>query len=145
MTDQTDITTEVAQVRGVTEFEVTYFDLADLEADALLDLYADHAYKFAERHGLPHPLITSRSHPSVEAWEASPAEAEGGCLDCGRHYGDLYGFPDLNVSDEVWAILCPERAPGGLLCPSCMCARAYRKGIRAVAYFASGPFEETAP
>lgn len=62
--------------RNVTEFETTYFGLSDLERDALLDLYADHAYKFAERHGLPTPLVASRSFPTEQAWEtgASPAQ-----------------------------------------------------------------------
>lgn len=54
--------------RAVTEYTVTFFDLSELEADALLDLYADHAYKFAERHRIGTPLIGSRSFPSDEAW-----------------------------------------------------------------------------
>lgn len=62
-----------AKTRAVTEFDVTYFGLADLEHDALLDLYADHAYKFAERHGLDTPLMSSRSFPDMEAWEADGA------------------------------------------------------------------------
>lgn len=64
-----------AEARAVTEFDVTYFGLAGLEHDALMDLYADHAYKFAERHGLETPLISSRSFPTVEEWEA-PAESD---------------------------------------------------------------------
>lgn len=70
MTDETDTVSEVARTRAVTEFHVTYFGLAQLEHDALLDLYADHAYKFAERHGHETPCIGSRSWPTVEAWEA---------------------------------------------------------------------------
>ena len=53
----------------VVEFTITYFDTTDLETGALLDLYADHAYKFAERHGMTTPLIASRGYPSFEEWE----------------------------------------------------------------------------
>lgn len=68
--------------------------------------------------------------------------SKGACLDCNRKYGDEFGFPDLSISDEVWKIICPEYTPGGLLCPSCICARAYRAGISARAVFTSGPFED---
>jgi hypothetical protein len=74
MTDETDTTSEVARVRPVTEFNVTYFGLSDLESEALLDLYADHAYKFAERHKHDTPLVGSRSWPTVEAWEGDEPE-----------------------------------------------------------------------
>ena len=66
----------------------------------------------------------------------------GACLDCKRRYGDQYGFPDLIVSDEVWEAICPGMDGGGLLCPSCICARAHAAGIAGeVARFTSGPFE----
>lgn len=67
------------------------------------------------------------------------------CLDCGRRYGDRYGFPDLIVPEDVWEAINPGSGGGGLLCPSCICARAYRAGVRAAAYFASGPFEQPRP
>lgn len=62
------------------------------------------------------------------------------CNDCGRPYGDEYGFPDLVVPDEVWDQI-HERSPGGLLCPSCMCFRAHKLGLENVSSsFKSGPF-----
>lgn len=59
------------KTRAVTEFTITFFNIADLEADTLLDLYADHAYKFAERHGMEHPTLLATSYPTVERWEES--------------------------------------------------------------------------
>jgi hypothetical protein len=70
--------------------------------------------------------------------------SNGACLDCHRRYGDEHGFPDLIVPDDVWEAINPGSDGGGMLCPSCICARAYRAGVRAVAYFASGPFEQEA-
>lgn len=66
----------------------------------------------------------------------------GGCYDCGRPYGDEHGFPDLVVPHEVWnEHLSPVGHEGGLLCPSCMCARAHTAGLSGVpARFTSGPF-----
>lgn len=57
--------------RAVVEYTITYFDITDLEADALLDLYADHAYKFAERHGMETPALGSITYPTFEKWEES--------------------------------------------------------------------------
>ena len=65
--------------------------------------------------------------------------SHGACLDCKRRYGDRYGFPDLIVSPETWEAIHPE-GEDGLLCPSCICARAYAAGIVARAEFRSGPF-----
>jgi hypothetical protein len=66
------------------------------------------------------------------------------CFDCRRAYGDEYGFPDLIVSNDVWAKISPTGNDGGLLCPSCLCRRAYDAGIENVAaVFRSGPFVTT--
>lgn len=54
----------------VTVFSITYFDMSGLERDALLDLYADHAHKFADRHGLETALGVT-TYPSIQSWEAS--------------------------------------------------------------------------
>ncbi len=70
-----------------------------------------------------------------------PARIYGACFDCGRRYGDAFGFPDLVVAPEVWARISPTGDDGGLLCPSCICRRAHGAGIEgAVAVFRSGPF-----
>jgi hypothetical protein len=62
------------------------------------------------------------------------------CADCGRPYGDEYGFPDLVVSDDVWAKISGPTG-NGLLCPSCLCHRSHNAGVKnAVAVFRSGPF-----
>lgn len=66
--------------------------------------------------------------------------SRGACLDCKRRYGDEYGFPDLMIPDDAWEAILPGWGDGGLLCPSCICARAYAAGVQAHAYFASGPF-----
>lgn len=64
------------------------------------------------------------------------------CYDCGRLYGDEYGFPDLVVPREVWnKHISPTQDEGGLLCPSCMCQRAAAAGLSDVpTAFRSGPF-----
>lgn len=62
------------------------------------------------------------------------------CHDCGRPYGDAHGFPDLVVPDHVWKQISPAGDDGGLLCPSCMCARAANLNIECEAVFRSGPF-----
>lgn len=66
----------------------------------------------------------------------------GACVDCGRRYGDRYGFPDLVVPHDVWNNhLSPDKDSSGLLCPSCMCRRAHAAGLEGVpATFQSGPF-----
>lgn len=66
----------------------------------------------------------------------------GLCFDCGRQYGDEYGFPDLVVPDDVWLRISPYGHEGGLLCPSCMAARCDRAGITCKASWRSGPFLE---
>lgn len=55
----------------VTEFTITYFGLTELEHSTLLDLYADHAYKFAQRHSLETPALGSTSYPTLEKWTES--------------------------------------------------------------------------
>jgi hypothetical protein len=74
---------------------------------------------------------------------AAESPSRGACLDCKRRYGDEYGFPDLIVPNDVWEQIAPGMGSGGLLCPSCMCARAWAVGAIAPAYFASGPFDMT--
>lgn len=44
------------------------------------------------------------------------------CNDCHQPYADVYW-----IDDELWARL-HERAPAGLLCPSCLVRRALAKG-----------------
>jgi hypothetical protein len=64
----------------------------------------------------------------------------GACYDCGRCYGDEYGFPDLVLPNDVWAKISPRGDEGGLLCPSCICRRAHALGMSGVpAMWASGP------
>jgi hypothetical protein len=66
----------------------------------------------------------------------------GACYDCGRHYGDEYGFPDLVLPNDVWAQISPRGDEGGLLCPSCICRRAHALGMSGVpAMWASGPLK----
>lgn len=62
------------------------------------------------------------------------------CFDCERPY-DNPGFPDLVIPNEVWRQISPTGDDGGLLCPSCICARLERAGIRCEGAFMSGPIE----
>jgi hypothetical protein len=67
-------------------------------------------------------------------------DAAQGCADCGRAYGDEHGFPDLIISASVWRRISPSGDDGGLLCPSCICARLHKAGIQSVeGAFFSGP------
>lgn len=62
------------------------------------------------------------------------------CYDCERPYGDEHGFPDLVIPLDVWKRISPSGNEGGLLCPSCICGRLYKAGIREVeGAFMSGP------
>lgn len=64
---------------------------------------------------------------------------QGCCYDCGRRYGDAYGFPDLIIPNDVWLEISPLGDEGGLLCPSCICRRLYLKNIKTSGKFTSGP------
>ena len=84
-------------------------------------------------------------HEEAENGDVIPLEGCAGfhplCYDCGRPYGDEFGFPDLVVPRDVWLRVSPTGHEGGLLCPSCLCKRAYDAGVaHAHAHFASGPF-----
>jgi hypothetical protein len=62
------------------------------------------------------------------------------CYDCNRPYGDEHGFPDLIIPLAIWLRISPTGDEGGLLCPSCICARLHAAGISDVpAAFMSGP------
>ena len=63
------------------------------------------------------------------------------CYGCGRPYGDEHGFPDLVVPTDVWRRISPTGNDGGLLCPSCICERLHKAGIRCEGAFMSGPIE----
>ena len=63
------------------------------------------------------------------------------CYDCGRQYGDQYGFPDLIIPHWVWVRISPTGDEGGMLCPSCICGRLHKAGITCEAAFMSGPIE----
>lgn len=65
-------------------------------------------------------------------------QLQGACADCGRRYGDEFGFPDLIIEDAAWEAISPRGGHGGLLCPSCICRRLYQLGITTRGYFASG-------
>lgn len=69
-------------------------------------------------------------------------QPKGACADCGRRYGDEYGFPDLLIPDKAWLAISPKGHEGGLLCPSCICRRLHEAGIKAVGRFVSGPLCE---
>lgn len=64
-----------------------------------------------------------------------------GCYDCGREYGDEYGFPDLVIPTHVWIRISPSKDKGGVLCPSCICARLHKEGITCEGAFMSGPIQ----
>lgn len=64
------------------------------------------------------------------------------CYDCGRKYGDEFGFPDLVIPDEHWKAISPTGDEGSLLCPSCICRRLHDAGIETTGKFTSGPLAE---
>ena len=61
------------------------------------------------------------------------------CKDCRRPYGDQYGFSDLIIPYDAWKRISPTGDDGGLLCPSCICARLEKASIRCEGAFMSGP------
>ena len=63
------------------------------------------------------------------------------CEDCNRPYGDEHGFPDLIIPFDVWRRISTNGDESGLLCPSCICARLHRAGIKCEGAFMSGPIE----
>ena len=65
----------------------------------------------------------------------------GACTDCGRKYGNRYGFPDLIIPDKAWKQISPTSNDCGLLCPSCICKRLFEKRIKTRGEFKSGPLE----
>lgn len=69
-----------------------------------------------------------------------------GCYDCGRQYGDGYGFPDLLVPNDIWRRISPTGDEGGLLCPSCIVKRVAAIGCYSIpAAFMSGPLKSVDP
>lgn len=68
-------------------------------------------------------------------------QMRGCCYDCGRRYGDEFGFPDLIVNDDIWKSISPSGDSGGLLCPSCICRRLEDAGIQTTGRFMSGPLQ----
>lgn len=66
----------------------------------------------------------------------------GACYDCGRRYGEEFGFPDLMVPTEVWKQISPTGTEGGLLCPCCIVRRCVFLGIETEARWMSGPFAQ---
>lgn len=90
---------------------------------------------FCRRCGEPTPT------PEQPASPAPPARRmQGCCYDCGRKYGDEFGFPDLLVPNDVWRAIGPTGKDGGLLCPSCIVRRCVLAGIECEARWLSGPF-----
>lgn len=75
----------------------------------------------------------NRYDPAVEG------PSQGACWDCGRRYGDRYGFPDLIIDNVAWARISPTGDEGGLLCPSCILRRLHHAGIVTTGRFTSGP------
>ena len=67
------------------------------------------------------------------------------CQDCDRPYGDEHGFPDLIIPFSAWQKISPSGDEGGLLCPSCICARLHKAGIRCEGAFMSGPIRSISP
>ena len=74
------------------------------------------------------------------------SRAFGECDDCSRQYGDEHGFPDLVIDDAAWNAIAPKPHGGGLLCPSCICARLHKAGLSGVyGSFMSGPVRSVDP
>lgn len=101
--------------------------------------------------GFPKAILIDSSNPfKVEMDEHTdyftdfllePPKPELVCYDCGRKYGDP-GFPDLVINNKAWKQISPSSDEGGLLCPSCICARLEKNNIQASGKFTSGPLCE---
>lgn len=63
-----------------------------------------------------------------------------GCFDCGLEYGDV-SFEDLVIPNWAWRKISPTKDLGGLLCPSCICARLSGARISCEGAFMSGPIQ----
>jgi hypothetical protein len=61
-----------------------------------------------------------------------------GCEDCNRAYGEP-GFPDFIIPFDTWRQISTNGDDSGLLCPSCICARLEKAGLRCEGAFVSGP------
>jgi hypothetical protein len=61
------------------------------------------------------------------------------CEDCNRPYGNEHGFPDLIIPYDSWRQISTAGDDSGLLCPSCICARLHKAGLRCEGAFMSGP------
>lgn len=62
------------------------------------------------------------------------------CEDCSRPYADP-GFPDFIIPNAAWRRISTKEDLSGLLCPSCICARLDKAGIKCEGAFMSGPIE----
>lgn len=71
-----------------------------------------------------------------ERFSGKPLSAR--CFDCYRPYADA-GFPDFIIPFWAWKRISPSGDDGGLLCPSCICGRLERAGIKCEGAFMSGP------
>ena len=61
------------------------------------------------------------------------------CDDCGREYG-----ADLNIPDWAWKKISLNSDDNGHLCPTCICERLEKAGIKTVGRFVSGALKEAA-
>lgn len=77
-------------------------------------------------------------------WDMEIKKELASCDDCNRPYGAEHGFPDLIIPYEAWQKISPSGDDCGLLCPSCICARLYKAGIKCVGAFAGGSVESIA-
>ena len=88
-----------------------------------------------------------RAIPAAPVHDYRIGKTGAWCFDCGITYGD-HGFPDLVIPHADWRQISPSGDEGGMLCPSCICARLGRRGISTTSSFRSGPlskFLEPAP
>jgi len=86
------------------------------------------------------PNVAAKAIAAIYALSPAPAADMMApiCYDCRRPYSDP-GFPDLAIPHVDWRKISPDGEGNGLLCPSCICARLEKSGIRTVDAFTSGP------
>lgn len=82
--------------------------------------------------GAPEP---SRAAP---AQEPVGTELKAACAGCDLPYGR---FPDLIIPDHIWEQIAPRPDGGGVLCPTCLCARLTDAGLKCEGAFTSGPIQ----
>ena len=91
-----------------------------VEAPEFIEPIADPIIMNTPRYQAPVKNSTYK-YPWKYTENERPCGKYGRCYDCGMEYGT---FPDMVISNELWALITPsQHKEGGLLCPTCIANR----------------------